>query len=502
MDFSLFDFGLDEDYYDDDNNVNSSSLPHDNFGETATVNSSAIPTAPVVPDSGISQAPVGQKSAMRCETCGSTSFHKNGGTYVCRVCGTQTQHYANAISEAEWTDPGALSITQRIIGTSNDTVLKDKTFRESKTTHFVDAVRRCLEAHLDVMVDPNGPIASPPQLRDIVLELYNVWAEKQYIQITLSTQRTQHTQSHISNSFFFYLIRPMKNNILRTKHQRNWFVQSNKNQFTRFNTTQLSSTEDHKARAKREHQERLRRLRNPRLRIMTPAGRLIRTHLNPFLSVISEPLGQRSKAFLRSRGLPECHITVPRNTWGLSTEAYVLPLAFCYLGSLWLRLPYSAADFIRWGMSGVLPTYSAFTYLPLRSVYRGLLKPRRPVTKRTVITVAEGVAREVAFEYPAPNHPFQIARYVGGLRLPHAVAQRACRVWELLPFLDTTSDLVVIAVIVVAMKLSFSGWDGTPTHIAPSQSIPTQNETPCFLQAWVDAWEHYWPQNTPWMNSV
>ena len=58
-------------------------------------------------------------------------------------------------------------------------ILKDKTFRESKTTLFTKALKICLDAHLDVLVDPNGPIAAPPQLREVVTLLFDTWAEKQ-----------------------------------------------------------------------------------------------------------------------------------------------------------------------------------------------------------------------------------------------------------------------------------------------------------------------------------
>ena len=97
------------------------------------------------------------------------------------------------------------------------------------------------------------------------------------------------------------------------------------------------------------------------------------------------------------------------------------------------------------------------------------------------------------------------------------VARRAFKIWKLLPFLDTTSDLVVISVIVVAMKLSFAGWNSksnsdmiqslsssssssSSLSFSSNSSINPENE--CFLKAWVDAWEHYWPQDTPWMNPM
>lgn len=305
----------------------------------------------------------------------------------------------------------------------------------------------------------------------------------------------------------------MKNNILRTKYQQEWFLRRKQRSAQR---RQSRSQNESKKTDKELLRDIRERISHPKLRILTSAGRLIRRQLNPFLSMISAPFGRRSRWFMHERGLYSGRISVPRNTWRLSTKAFALPLAFCYLGSLWLRLPYSVADFMRWGMSGVLPTYSAFSRLPLRSVYHILFAPRVALTKYSIKTMAEAVAREIAFEYPAPNRPFQIVRYVTGLRLPKVVARRAFKIWKLLPFLDTTSDLVVMSVIVVAMKLSFAGWNSKPNSdtsqsLSSSSSLPSSSsssslsvnsENECFLKAWVDAWEHYWPQDTPWMNSV
>lgn len=291
----------------------------------------------------------------------------------------------------------------------------------------------------------------------------------------------------------------MKNNVLRTKFQREWHLRNRSKQIQQ----EQSKMQNASIKSTKELLKDIRKsIAFPKLKVLTATGRLIRAQIKPFLSVISPPFGHRSRHFLRERGIHNARLSVPRNTWRLSVKAFALPLAFCYLGSLWLRLPYSVSDFMRWGMSGVLPTYSAFTRLPLRSVYHMLLKPRIGLTKYSLRALAESVAREIAYEYPAPNRPFQFTRYVTGLRLPKVVAQRAFKIWKLLPFLDTTSELVVMAVIVIAMKLSFAGWS-TKTHSqSQSNSSSSSSENECFLKAWVDAWEHYWPQDTPWMNSV
>lgn len=177
MDFSLFDFGVDDDYNNDDyNDYGTNNYEGEGLGSVDYNNSASTKT--LAPSTATQQAPLGTKSTMRCDTCGSTKFRNVDGTYICSVCGTISHKYVETMQDIEWAEVSAMNLLyNRIDG--GEHFLKDKTFRESKTTLFLNAIRTCLEAHLDVMVDPNGLIAAPQQLRDVVLLLYDTWAESQ-----------------------------------------------------------------------------------------------------------------------------------------------------------------------------------------------------------------------------------------------------------------------------------------------------------------------------------
>lgn len=197
MDFSLFDFGVEEDFNNYDDNAafddydsmattgysSAGTTGYSSVGTTGyssagtTGYSSAGSVAPTA-SQATQQAALWSKSKMCCETCGSTSFKNVDGTYICKVCGTMSHNYIETMQDMEWAEASTMGfLSSRLDG--NLRTLKDKTFRESKTTLFSMALKTCLNAHLDVLVDPNGPIAAPSQLREVVTLLFDTWVEKQ-----------------------------------------------------------------------------------------------------------------------------------------------------------------------------------------------------------------------------------------------------------------------------------------------------------------------------------
>jgi hypothetical protein len=208
---------------------------------------------------------------------------------------------------------------------------------------------------------------------------------------------------------------------------------------------------------------------------MTPQTALVREYGVEALGVLSRKLLKQTE-------------TLPRNTPRLARNLFLLPLAFCHLASLWLQLPYTSADFSKWAMSGVLPTLSVYALLPLSSAYRHYFRPRGSITRIAITKMTAAVSRELALVQPSPNSGFILGHLVRGLRLPEIVAERARGLWKLLPFLSMPSELVLVAAVVVAMKLTFAGWNG--------DSQPDAE----FLHLWVEAWSRYWPETTPWLD--
>lgn len=180
MDISIFDLNVDDDYNDyyNNNSSNSNNYVLDSYDsniDTVEQIASTIPTASLK-STGSQKAP--QKSSMVCDQCGSTNIHKEDGRYVCKDCGKVAQNYVDAYMDIEWEEAASLNVFRNRIDGSEH-ILKDKMFRESKTTTYPSAIKFSLEEHLDVLVDPKGPIAAPPKLRDVVLILFDTWVEKQ-----------------------------------------------------------------------------------------------------------------------------------------------------------------------------------------------------------------------------------------------------------------------------------------------------------------------------------
>eukprot|EP00727_Mastigamoeba_balamuthi_P004647 m51a1_g14180 hypothetical protein (919) ;mRNA; r:51878-56567 len=452
------------------------------------------------------------KHKFVCALCSGTDFDVQDGTAFCRDCGAQSQQYIDTLLEANEVFAE---------GQAWDKVMRFRTHkapkRKSKVAEmggtygsigFMNALEALVFYHADAMIENLG---APKKLKEIAEKLWAAW---RYRQDEEAIDRTPWLYDAAVRKRMLQARCPADGQTRRRPAARQ----------QRDPMTGLSEQRTHADERGVSFSGQQKRCRDVRLGLKT----LGREYPDDERQREREGEGEQSQRVLerlraeRDDSEPEAEgdavpgaeqdeedpedggderqdaeqaeqerVFVQLVLWGSKTgdrkfrkrqlrKARVIPLAFCYLASLWTRLPYTASDFLRWALDGTLPFFTSVRVLPVGDQMRSFFYPKRVFQPSYLSTLACALAAELEFVPPQLNADYVMLRMAESLHLPESVLRLAYDLKELIPAKANMSTPVVAALLAVAMKLKFPGDYDTDT--------PTAEQRDSFLFKWVDYW--------------